>query len=84
MEDPEGTADEFSIFGDLGFNVLGVLHNLLKAENTNEYFESCDAVETLLSFYRSQFPKYRMTAFLCLAYLVDEENDDLILATEGI
>ena len=82
MEDPEGAADEFSAIGDLGVNVLGVLHNLLKTENTKECFESCGAVETLLSFYRSQFPKYRMTALLCLAYFVDEENNYFI--TEGI
>ena len=84
LKDPDGTEDQFSAIGDLGFNVLGVLHNLLKTENTKECFESCGAVETLLSFYRSQFPKYRMTALLCLAYLVDEENNDLIMATEGI
>ena len=84
LEDPNGTDDQLSKIGDLGFNILGVLHNLLKTENSNEYFESCGAVEILLSFYRSQFPKYRMTALLCLAYLVDEENNNLIMATEGI
>ncbi|XP_067056443.1 uncharacterized protein [Acropora muricata] len=78
LEDPEGAADEFSTIGDLGFNVLGVLHNLLKTENTKECFESCGAVETLLSFYRSQFPKYRMTALLCLAYFVDEKTNYFI------
>ena len=84
LKHPDGTDDQFSAIGDLGFNVLGVLHNLLKTENTNKYFESCGAEEILVSFYRSQFPKYRMTALLCLAYLVDEENNDLITATEGI
>ena len=57
---------------------------MLKSLKTDEYFESCDAVKTLLSFYRTQFPKYRMTALLCLAYLVDEENNYLIMATKGI
>ena len=83
MEDPNGTDDQLSKIGDLGFNVLGVLHNLLKTEDSNEYFESCGAVEILLSFYRSQFPKYRMTALLCLAYLVDEKNNNLIMAAKG-
>ncbi|XP_015780024.1 PREDICTED: uncharacterized protein LOC107357902 isoform X3 [Acropora digitifera] len=82
LEGPEGTADQFSEIGRLGFNVLGVLHNLLKRLDTDDYFESCGNLETLLSFYRSQFPKYRMTALLCLAYLVDEENNYLIMATE--
>ena len=52
LEDPNGTDDQLSKIGDLGFNILGVLHNLLKTENSNEYFESCGAVEILLSFYR--------------------------------
>ncbi|XP_044170066.1 uncharacterized protein LOC122954100 [Acropora millepora] len=82
LKDPNGTDDQLSKIGDLGFNILGVLHNLLKTENSNEYFESCDAVEILLSFYRSQFPKYRMTALLCLAYLVDEKNNNLIMAAK--
>ena len=57
---------------------------MLKSLKTNEYFDSCGAVEILLSFYRTQFPEYRMAALLCLAYLVDEKNNHLIMATEGI
>ena len=62
--------------------VLEVLHNLSKSIN-KKYFDSCGAVETLVSFYETQFPTHRMTALLCLAYLVDEENNHLIKATEG-
>ncbi|XP_067030956.1 uncharacterized protein [Acropora muricata] len=67
--------------GTLGFRVLVVLHNLSKSIN-KKYFDSCGAVETLVSFYETQFPTHRMTALLCLAYLVDEENNHLIKATE--
>ena len=84
LEDPDGRDDQFSGIGDLGFNVLRVLHNLLKTENTNECFEGRGAVEILLSFYGSQFPKYRMTALLCLGYLVDEKNNNSIMDTKGI
>ncbi|XP_015753418.1 PREDICTED: uncharacterized protein LOC107333164 isoform X7 [Acropora digitifera] len=67
--------------GTLGFRVLVVLHNLSKSIN-KKYFDSCGAVETLVSFYETQFPTHRMTALLCLAYLVDEENNHLIKATK--
>ncbi|XP_015780019.1 PREDICTED: uncharacterized protein LOC107357901 [Acropora digitifera] len=82
LNGPEGTDDRFSEVGTIGFIVLGVLHNMLKSLKTNEYFDSCGAVEILLSFYRTQFPEYRMAALLCLAYLVDEKNNHLIMATE--
>ncbi|KAK2565261.1 hypothetical protein P5673_011214 [Acropora cervicornis] len=62
--------------------VLGVVHNLSKSINNKKYFDSCGAVETLLSFFRTKFPSYRLTALLCLAYLVDEKNNHLIMATE--
>ncbi|XP_067030746.1 uncharacterized protein [Acropora muricata] len=68
--------------GSLGFEVLGVLHNLSKSINNKKYFDSCGAVETLVSFYSTEFPTHRMTALLCLAYLVDEKNNHLIMATE--
>ncbi|XP_044170071.1 uncharacterized protein LOC122954105 [Acropora millepora] len=82
LKGPEGTADRFSEIGKIGFDVLGVLHNMLKSLKTNKYFDTCGAVEMLLSFYRTQIPEYRVTALLCLAYLVDEMNNHLIMATE--
>ncbi|XP_074615176.1 uncharacterized protein LOC141874718 isoform X1 [Acropora palmata] len=82
LEGPEETADRFSKTGSLGFEVLGVVHNLSKSINNKKYFDSCGAVETLLSFFRTKFPSYRLTALLSLAYLVDEKNNHLIMATE--
>lgn len=82
LECPDGKAERFSTRGSLGFEVLGVLHNLSKRMNNKKYFDSSGAVETLLSFFRTTFPTYRMTALLCLAYLVDETNNHLIMATE--
>ncbi|XP_015764482.1 PREDICTED: uncharacterized protein LOC107343429 [Acropora digitifera] len=82
LEGPEETADRFSKTGSLGFEVLGILHNLSKSINNKKYFDSSGAVETLLSFFRTKFPSYRLTALLCLAYLVDEKNNHLIMATE--
>lgn len=63
--------------------MLGVLHNLSKRTNNKKYFDNSSAIETLLSFFRTKFPVYRMTALLALAYLVDEKNNHLIMASEG-
>lgn len=80
---PEDKDVKFSVKGSLTFELLGVLHNLSKRINNKKYFDSSGAVEILLSFFRTQFPVYRMTALLCLAYLVDEKNNHLIMASEG-
>ena len=83
---PKGAEDKdikFSTKGSLTFELLGVLHNLSKRTDNKKYFDSSNAVETLLSFFGTQFPVYRMTSLLCLAYLVDEKNNHLIMASEG-
>ncbi|XP_067030823.1 uncharacterized protein [Acropora muricata] len=83
LKGPEGTDNRFSRIGNFGFQILGVIYNLSKRiNNRKKYFDSCGTVETLLSFYRTQIPEYRVTALLCLAYLVDERNNHLIMATE--
>lgn len=82
---PKGAEDKdikFSTKGSLTFELLGVLHNLSKRTDNKKYFDSSNAVETLLSFFGTQFPVYRMTSLLCLAYLVDEKNNHLIMASE--
>ena len=79
----EDKDNKFSRRGSLLFEVLGVLHNLSKRINNKKHFDNSSAVETLLSFFRTKFPVYRMTALLALAYLVDEKNNHLIMASEG-
>jgi len=79
----EDKDNKFSRRGSLLFEVLGVLHNLSKRINNKKHFDNSSAVETLLGFFRTKFPVYRMTALLALAYLVDEKNNHLIMASEG-
>ena len=79
----EDKGNKFSRRGSLLFEVLGVLHNLSKRINNKKHYDNNSAVETLLSFFRTKFPVYRMTALLALAYLVDEKNNHLIMASEG-
>lgn len=79
----EDKDNKFSRQGSLLFEVLGVLHNLSKRINNKKHFDNSSAVETLLSFFRTKLPVYRMTALLALAYLVDEKNNHLIMASEG-
>ena len=62
---------------------MGVLHNLSKRISLKKHFDDGNAVETLLSFFRTKLPVYRMTSLLTLAYLVDEKNNHLIMASEG-
>lgn len=78
----EDKDNKFSRQGSLLFEVLGVLHNLSKRINNKKHFDNSSAVETLLSFFRTKLPVYRMTALLALAYLVDEKNNHLIMASE--
>lgn len=79
----EDKDNKFSRRGSLLFEILGVLHNLSKRTNNKKHFDDCSAVETLLSFFITKFPVYRMTALLALAYLVDEKNNHLIMASDG-
>lgn len=79
----EDKDNKFSRRGSLLFEVLGVLHNLSKRTNNKKHFDNSVAVETLLSFFRTKLPVYRMTALLALAYLVDEKNNHLIMASDG-
>lgn len=78
----EDKDSNFSRKGSLIFEVLGVLHNLSKRISLKKHFDDGNAVETLLSFFRTKFPVYRMTSLLTLAYLVDEKNNHLIMASE--
>lgn len=82
LTDAEDKDTNFSRKGSLIFEVLGVLHNISKRISLKKHFDNGNAVETLLSFFRTKFPVYRMTSLLTLAYLVDEKNNHLIMASE--
>ena len=64
------------------YRFVGILHNIARRLRDREYFPNCE--ETLLSFAKVRVPKIAVASLLCLAYLVDEETNHLILADENL
>ena len=62
------------------YRCVGIVHNIARRLRDREFFANCE--ETLLSFAKVKVPKIAVASLLCLAYLVDEETNHLILADE--
>lgn len=63
--------------------ILGTLHNLSKRVPTRKNFAACQAVNVLIPFLKAEVALYSANSLLILAYLIDEENNHLIMADEG-
>ena len=64
------------------YRCVGILHNIARRLRDREFFANCE--ETLLSFAKVKVPKIAVASLLCLAYLVNEETNHLILADENL
>ncbi|XP_032238030.2 uncharacterized protein LOC5512767 isoform X2 [Nematostella vectensis] len=73
---------DFSRRGEILSHVLGALHNLSRRPAVKRFFEESNGVKHLLLFMKCGVTYFVMNALLCLAYLVDERNNDLIMADE--
>ncbi|KXJ21747.1 uncharacterized protein LOC110253730 [Exaiptasia diaphana] len=62
---------------------LGTLHNLSKRVQTRPKFAECDAVKILLPITEDKVTIFATKALLILAYLIDESNNELIMANKG-
>ena len=62
---------------------LGILHNLSKNAACRIHFTNCHAVEVLVPFLKAEVTLYATKALLILAYLIDEENNELIMSDKG-
>lgn len=66
-------------------NIMAVLNNLSKRVPVRATFNSCDAVGKLLPLIKdNKVPEYSARGLLILAYVIDESNNEIIVANEGI
>ena len=61
---------------------LGILHNISRRLRNRELFANSE--QTLLYFAKKKIKTIAATSLLTLAYLVDEDTNDLILADENL
>ena len=61
---------------------IGILHNISRRLRDSELFANSE--ETLLYFAKIKVPAIAALSLLCLAYLVNEETNHLILADENL
>ena len=64
------------------YRCVGIVHNIARRLRDREFFANYE--ETLLSFAKVKVPKIAVASLLCLAYVVDEETNHLILADENL
>lgn len=69
--------------GKILSRTLGILHNLSKRVPTRRNFAACQAVNVLVPLLKAEVALYSAKTLLILAYLIDEENNHLIMADEG-
>ena len=63
--------------------LLGALHNLSKRVQVRSVFLSCEAVDVLIPLLKAEVTLFATKALLVLAYLIDEQNNHVIMADEG-
>ena len=62
---------------------LGVLHNCSKRMPNRIIFYNNDAINVLLPFLKTEVTLYATKSLFCLAYLIDESNNHLIMTDTG-
>ena len=73
----------FTVRGKTLSRTLGTLHNLSKRVPTRRSFATCQAVKVLVPLLKAEVALFGAKSLLILAYLIDEENNHLIMADEG-
>ena len=73
----------FTVRGKVLSRTLGTLHNLSKRVPTRRNFAACQAVKVLVPLLKAEVALFSAKSLLILAYLIDEENNHLIMADEG-
>ena len=63
---------------------MGILHNLAKRVPNRTLFTSCSAIDILLPLLKAEVTLYATKSLFCLAYLIDESNNHLIMTDAGI
>ncbi|KAL9979635.1 hypothetical protein ACROYT_G017320 [Oculina patagonica] len=73
----------YTVRGRMLSRTLGTLHNLSKRVPTRSNFAACQAVSVLIPLLKAEVVLFSAKGLLILAYLIDEENNHLIMADEG-
>lgn len=63
--------------------IFSCLHNIGKYPVSRKYFEYSDCMGNLVPFLTAMTQIFSMKALLILSYLIDEENNHVIMANKG-
>ncbi|KAL9979634.1 hypothetical protein ACROYT_G017319 [Oculina patagonica] len=75
--------NSYTVRGKMLSRTMGTLHNLSKRVATRSNFAACQAVSVLIPLLKAEVMLFSAKSLLVLAYLIDEENNHLIMADEG-
>ena len=76
--------DQYTERGKFLFCVLGVLHNLAKRPLNKKVFNKCSVMPVLLPLIKVPVMTFAVEALLTLVYLVNDKNNDMLLADQGL
>ena len=62
---------------------MGILYNVSRRRACRIHFSSCQAVDVIRPFLKIKDKSYVIDALLTLAYLIEENNSELIMSDEG-
>ena len=72
-----------TIRGDLLLDAVISVYNCSRSTSNISYFEKLDAVKKLLKLNEIASGELKMYILFALAYLIDEEKNDLFCSTNG-
>lgn len=73
---------KYTVRGKILSRILGILHNMSKRVPTRGSFSACRALDVLIPLLKEDVVLFRTKSLLILAYLIDEENNHLIITDE--
>ena len=74
---------KYTVRGRMLSSTMGIIHNLSKRVPTRRSFATCQALDVLIPLLKAEVVIFAAKSLLILAYLIDEENNHLIMADEG-
>lgn len=74
---------KYTVRGKILSRILGILHNMSKRVPTRGSFAACRALDVLIPLLKEEVILFSTKSLLILAYLIDEENNHLIITDEG-
>lgn len=72
-----------SVRGEILANLLGLLYNLLRHTGDRFLTDDSQAIQLLLPLSKLAVPEFAVDSLLCLAYIIDEANNHLVMSGTG-